>query len=75
MASAKMISDSHQIYSLPFYANNQNSLFLPKATKDGSPLQCKVKTELLQNTTMHNHVLTLFNLLIYISIMHFTGLN
>ena len=48
MVSAKMRSESHQIYSLPFYANNQNSLFLWKATKDGSPLQCKVKTELPQ---------------------------
>ena len=51
MASVKMISESHQIYSLPFYANNQNSLFLQKkrkATTDSSPLQRKVITELPQ---------------------------
>ena len=51
MASVKMISESHQIYSLPFYANYQNSLFLQhkmKATIHGSPLQCNVITELLQ---------------------------
>ena len=51
MTSVKMISESHQIYSLPFYAKNQNSLFLQqkrKGTTDGSPLQCKVITELLQ---------------------------
>ena len=51
MTSVKMISESHQLYSLPFYAKNQNSLFLRqkrKGTTDGSPLQCKVLTELLQ---------------------------
>ena len=75
MASAKMISDSHQIYSLPFYAIIKTVCFFRKQQKMAALYNATLKQNYYNNTTMQNHVLTLFNLLIYISIMHFTGLD